>query len=249
MPEHDDALASFCEALNGASKPSELTHVLTTTMERLGFRHACYHVVRLEGGTVRLPYVLHNYGDAWADHYFKEGYLDIDPILKASPGQTLPFHWSSRLDPEALNRDQRRMFDEAHDAGIHDGYSIPILGPHQDLAAVTVIPDATGPEGHALIEAQKHLIHVMAIYFDRHARSPLVNAKLSSPRQKTLLSPREHEVLRWTAHGKTSSETADILGVSAKSVEFHLENAKRKLGTYSKTHAVVKALTLGLVRM
>ncbi|WP_170244957.1 helix-turn-helix transcriptional regulator [Pararhodospirillum oryzae] len=249
MHDRPDDLAAFYEALNGATTTGELTAVLTSAMARLGFRHACYHVVRLDATGGRMPYVLHNYGNSWADHYFREGFLEIDPVLKAGPVNPLPFHWNDVVNADTLNRDQTRMFSDAREAGIRDGYSIPIVGPHQDQATVTVIPDEAGDAGRRLIEDCKHLVHVMAFYFDRHARSPLINERLSSRRQKSLLSPREQEVLRWTARGKTSSEIAEILELSTKSVEFHLDNAKKKLGTYSKTHAVVKALTLGLVAM
>ncbi|MBY0430605.1 MAG: LuxR C-terminal-related transcriptional regulator, partial [Rhodospirillales bacterium] len=38
-----------------------------------------------------------------------------------------------------------------------------------------------------------------------------------------------------------------VLGASEKSITFHIENAKRKLGVFNRTHAVVKAIMLGMV--
>jgi LuxR family transcriptional regulator len=63
----------------------------------------------------------------------------------------------------------------------------------------------------------------------------------------TDLTPREVEVLRWTADGKTAGEIGDILNVSEHTVTFHLSNAMRKLSTTSKTAAAVKAALLGLL--
>ncbi|MBK1665512.1 LuxR family transcriptional regulator [Rhodospirillum rubrum] len=249
MSGGDDILGSFLEALNDTSDSVELTTLLTGTFARLGFPHSCYHVVRLEGSGARLPYVLHNYKDSWSEHYFREGFLEIDPVLATCPNRQLPFLWSEAIAPESLSHDQRRMFADAREAGLHDGYSVPIRGSHGEFATVTVIPEQGGDAARRLIGEQKHLVHLLALYFDRHARSPVINARLSSRRRKTVLSPREQEMLRWAALGKTSWEIAEIAGISTKSVEFHLDNAKKKLGTYSKTHAVVKALTLGLVTM
>jgi LuxR family quorum-sensing system transcriptional regulator SolR len=61
------------------------------------------------------------------------------------------------------------------------------------------------------------------------------------------LTPREVEVLQWTADGKTAGEISDILSVSEHTVTFHVGNAMRKLGASNKTAAFVKATVLGLL--
>jgi len=63
----------------------------------------------------------------------------------------------------------------------------------------------------------------------------------------TELSEREREVLRWTAAGKTSSETASILGISGSTVAFHIAKVLHKLDAVNKTHAVAKAVMLDLL--
>ena len=61
------------------------------------------------------------------------------------------------------------------------------------------------------------------------------------------LSPRESASLHWSAIGKTSWETARILGISESTVNFHLSNACAKLGVRGRRAAVVMALRLGLI--
>ena len=61
------------------------------------------------------------------------------------------------------------------------------------------------------------------------------------------LSDRERQVLRWTAAGKTSSETGAILGISARTVNYHMTSILLKLNAVNKTQAVVKAVTLDLL--
>lgn len=61
------------------------------------------------------------------------------------------------------------------------------------------------------------------------------------------LSERERQVLRWTAVGKTSSETGTILGISARTVNYHMTSILLKLNAVNKTQAVVKAVTLDLL--
>lgn len=61
------------------------------------------------------------------------------------------------------------------------------------------------------------------------------------------ISPREATVLNWIRCGKTYGETAIILGISAKTVEFHMKNAMRKLGVCDRLSAVLAAVQLGII--
>ncbi len=62
-----------------------------------------------------------------------------------------------------------------------------------------------------------------------------------------LLTPREAQILAWIATGKSDWEIATILALSAKTINFHAQNAKKKLGTRSRVQAIVLALRDGLI--
>lgn len=62
------------------------------------------------------------------------------------------------------------------------------------------------------------------------------------------LREREVETLTWAARGKTFEEIGTILSLSRRTVEFHLENARRKLGVATRTQALVKAATEHLIQ-
>ncbi len=55
------------------------------------------------------------------------------------------------------------------------------------------------------------------------------------------LNDREVQSLTWSARGKTSTEIAVILGLSKRTVDFHIENACRKLNVATRIEAAVKA--------
>jgi DNA-binding NarL/FixJ family response regulator len=61
------------------------------------------------------------------------------------------------------------------------------------------------------------------------------------------LNDREIETLTWAARGKTSAEIAHILGLSKRTVDFHIDNARGKLGAATRTEAVMKAADAGLI--
>ena len=62
-----------------------------------------------------------------------------------------------------------------------------------------------------------------------------------------LLNDREVEVLTWVARGKTSVEIAQILGLTKRTVDFHTDNARNKLGAATRTEAAIKAASGRLI--
>jgi DNA-binding response OmpR family regulator len=61
------------------------------------------------------------------------------------------------------------------------------------------------------------------------------------------LNSREVETLTWAARGKTSAEIAQILGLTKRTIDFHIDNARAKLGAATRTEAVIKAATGRLI--
>jgi DNA-binding NarL/FixJ family response regulator len=65
--------------------------------------------------------------------------------------------------------------------------------------------------------------------------------------QTVQLNDREVETLTWAARGKTSIEIAQIIGLSKRTVDFHIDNARSKLGVTTRTQAAIKAATGRLI--
>jgi DNA-binding CsgD family transcriptional regulator len=60
-----------------------------------------------------------------------------------------------------------------------------------------------------------------------------------------VLTPREREMLSLLAGGLTAVEIAEQLVISRETVKSHVRSAMLKLSTRTRTHAVVRALSLG----
>jgi len=69
------------------------------------------------------------------------------------------------------------------------------------------------------------------------------NAATPSRLADAALTPRETEVLSWLAKGKTNRDIGDILGMSHRTVNKHLEHIFEKLGV--ETRAAAAALATG----
>lgn len=61
------------------------------------------------------------------------------------------------------------------------------------------------------------------------------------------LTPREQEVLKLIAEGLSNAEIAELLVISAKTVDRHRENIMRKLNLHSRVDLVKYALRKGLI--
>jgi DNA-binding NarL/FixJ family response regulator len=85
--------------------------------------------------------------------------------------------------------------------------------------------------------------------------SMIVNARLAGVARTEVwaklveLHEREVETLTWVARGKTSAEIAQILGLTKRTVDFHLDNARVKLGATTRTQAAIKAATGRLIEI
>jgi DNA-binding CsgD family transcriptional regulator len=55
------------------------------------------------------------------------------------------------------------------------------------------------------------------------------------------LTPREADVLLWTAHGKSNKDMSQILNISARTVNKHLEQIFLKIGVENRASAAAVA--------
>jgi RNA polymerase sigma factor (sigma-70 family) len=62
------------------------------------------------------------------------------------------------------------------------------------------------------------------------------------------LSPRELEVMRAVAEGKTNEEIANELGLQTETVKTHMKKAFRKLQASNRAHAVTILFRAGYIK-
>lgn len=74
---------------------------------------------------------------------------------------------------------------------------------------------------------------------EHQSRSTRASSRLAS----AALTPRETEVLSWLSKGKTNRDIGDILGLSPRTVNKHLEHIFKKLGVETRAAAAALAST------
>lgn len=68
------------------------------------------------------------------------------------------------------------------------------------------------------------------------------NSRRASGAKLYSLTARETEVLTWVARGKSAWEIGEILHITKRTVDEHVQTAVRKMGAVNRTHAVALAI-------
>lgn len=182
---------------------------------------------------------INNYPSSWKTQYESNNYLEIDPTVKHALQSVLPIIWTDKLFSSASD-----LWEEAHKFGLHYGLAFPIHDLKGFKGMLTLSRShefISEKEFDAKILKISWLTQITHLSMSKHLTPKLI------PGIDTNLSPRETEILRWTADGKTSGEISCILKISERTVNFHINNTIHKLNACNKTSATIKAVMLGLL--
>ncbi|MCA6111297.1 autoinducer binding domain-containing protein [Bradyrhizobium cenepequi] len=241
MSPLESIFQEFIDAIQTASNVAEFERVGTRLTQRLGFQRFAY--LRLTDDTPRL---ISSYPKSWTSRYFQLGYQEFDPVVRRARVEHALFGWGGVGSAPVGNREQRRFFDEAATFGIRSGITVPIRGGFGRMAAFTLATDERDVHPERPVADGKDLVQLAGLYFhSRVASRPEVPStdKIAG----TELTQRERQCLAWVARGKTVADIAVLVQIAPRTVVFHLENARRKLGAASIAQCVAEALRRGLL--
>lgn len=159
-----------------------------------------------------------------------------DPVLDALRRTRSPFAWSDVIDYDRLDRAGRQVMGHAAEYGMENGFVIPISGAGRTAGLVSL----AGPR-QKLSSENRAALTLVSLYV--HQR--LVALRRQEPRSSITLTDRELEIMRWIVEGKFDWQIGQILKISSKTVNYHVENVKRKFGVASRIQAVVATLKEG----
>jgi LuxR family transcriptional activator of conjugal transfer of Ti plasmids len=225
----------FIDGLAASGDAESLRRILSEAGAALDL--SCFAYLSLPSRRGDTPKLISNYPIAWTDHYLRQQYQRVDPVILEALATPEPFEWGGEFGLGAISKRQRALLDEAAQFGIRCGFTIPIHDGRGPVAAVTFAADERHPTFERCIAEYRRVLQLMAMHFHAHARRRLLADHVVDG---VLLSPREFECLEWATRGKSAWETGQILSISRRTASFHLENAKAKLGVHSICQAVAR---------
>jgi DNA-binding CsgD family transcriptional regulator len=229
-----DIVENYLRAMSAAKSDADVTRVLADVARDMGFRSA--YLIEYAGKLSATQHVLDT--DAarrgwWSDYFAGD--------LRPSPREV-----ASSLAGESVHRYDANRFG-------HGAERLRAACEAHDVVNVTAIPIGHAGElvgiagfcGEARLDRQQETaLQLIAYNAFAHIRSARGTA---SGNADVALTPREKQVMQLSAEGLTSSEIAEKLGMSARTVNQHVDNVADKLGTRNRAHTVAEIVRRGLL--
>ena len=233
---------SFSVAVGAASSTKDVSVMLAEFGGQFGYPVHVISPIPTDIGAMDEPgFLIQNWPEAWHIAYMQGDFFQFDPIPRAVSTAAGPITVSDiRAGRAGFKPDPRsqKMFDLAIELGCPCGLIIPIFGPQGYRGVVCFA--GPGPDPNADTQAQ---LHLAAIY----AHDATRRLSLKNSRGSVALSDRELTVLSLSGKGLDDADIADTLGISVRTVRFHLKKARTKLSAGNRVEAVSTAKAMGLI--
>jgi DNA-binding CsgD family transcriptional regulator len=171
----------------------------------------------------------------WMEHYTARDYVRFDPLIQHLSNATQPFRWSEIFGRPSKEPIARKIQQERFAFGLRDGVVVPIHGARGYSAAVSFACESDWSQNNQTVLVTASIV----------AHNRLLTLLREKQRSIDPLTARERECLKWAAEGKSDWEIGKILNVSRKTINFHIERAKRKLGVRTRIQAIACVFSYG----
>jgi LuxR family transcriptional regulator len=203
------------------------------------FTHSKYTVSRT--GIMPSIYLRHNYPDDYIATYGGELSLDNSVAAELILAGGSHLFWSDFPRME-LSPGQRERIAMDQACGMNTGISFGFrFGANSGFAALC------WASRHADAHDFKQIILKNQAEIDHVANAFQIRMRAAMIAGRIRLTPREKEVLSYSAGGMTAKQIGTHLGLSQKTVSNTLQRARQSLGAVSTMEAVAKALVYELI--
>lgn len=174
--------------------------------------------------------------------YLEDGGLGSDPAMPRAATALTPFAWTTGVTGTASDT-QRWLAVRHKGRGICGGIAVPVQDYAAGPACLNLFSAFSGEVENLIAVRGPELLYAAASFHEDMKH--VLAAPSAGARQA--LTAREIECLRLAALGWSGNETAEALGLTPRTVEFHLKNAADKFGAPNKLRAVALAVAQGLI--
>lgn len=229
------------DRLQQVQQPDDLPCIVSGLRDHLEIEHVCFHGINRFGE----DYGAITYDRAWHDRYLDEDFIRVDPVIAGVFLRYDPFDWK---DLDWSGRGARDFLEEAISSGVGtQGLSLAMRGAGGHIAAFTLNHSTPDDDWSRTKERVLPEAMLMAHYLNVHVQEICQPSADLAPGKA--LSPREVDALTLLAHGMNRSQSADLLKISEHTLRVYIEGARLKLAASNTTHAVARALALGLLSL
>jgi len=249
-------LVKFKADLNALNSVEELRDRFSVAVKSLGYHG--FDAFAVKTGTVDNADQLCNlfvcdYGIELPRSYVHDGWLQMDPVVAEIARTSKPFDYVELLRNAQKNTSVIWQLGVLRLKNVHRAWLVPMCTTGH-MRGMTVYMQGKASGNEELFQKTGDEIHLLCIEFmDEFVK--LSNRKLEVDQwhvgdfDASSVSQRETDCLHWAARGKTNWEIGKILKISENTVRYHLKNVFRKLRTSSRSSAVSRALSEGIIEI
>lgn len=238
-----DQLLEYLEHFTSVTDGNRLAELIGRFTLGMGYDYYRFALI-LPMSMQRPKVVLFNQcPDSWVQAYTENNMLACDPVIRLARKQTLPIYWN-RLDERArfLQEGSMDVMGLAAEFGLRNGISFPLHGAAGENGILSFITSERA-SSDLLLESSPILSWMANYIFEAAIRV----VRLRDSDQQAALTDRETECLFWASEGKTSGEIACILGITERTVNYHLNQVTRKTGSMNRYQAIAKGISSGIL--
>lgn len=234
--------AAFELAIDRVSTLPALWRQMVSAARECGAVRVGYHHLPPPGapdaGIVRIENT--GFADAMLAQYLEARTQGLAVLAEAVHRVGRPVYLSELEQAAPLSPEAQQHLARYRAAGVRNGMSLEAFGPNGrnglfafDLGDIERLEPVT--LGQLRWAAQATHLRYCELLLPTLGEVPV-------------LSAREAEVLSWVVRGKSNSAIADILGISAHTVNSHLRRVYLKLGVFDRVSAALRALGFGIIK-
>ncbi|GHC38834.1 autoinducer binding domain-containing protein [Aidingimonas halophila] len=226
------------EKIAACESHDEILDFIGIEAASLGFNNYAYAIRTTEPFTRPKTYILGSYPNEWIKRYHAKNYGPHDPTIELGIRRKKLILWDRKV-----HKENPQLFGEANEWGLKYGATFTTKGVDNTLQVLSFSrkhEDISKKEEPIINLTLKCLLDICYDKMREINVHPFYDFEIT-------LSPREKEILQWTADGKSASEISIILGITIHTVNFHLKNIQKKMGVNNKTASVARAVALSLI--
>ena len=183
----------------------------------------------------------------WARLYDQNAYIEVDPRVQITFDQMTMMIWSGE-DFRGRNAHLDRFLDDAARFGVCSGacFTTHDAKNHGVMIAFNSSHPRLNDAERAAVAARVGELYAFGTYFHELFMRAIIERGLPSRLRGAALTAREIEVLKLVARGLTAEDIAGKLFISPRTVRFHVDAARTKMGAVNREEAIALAVKAGL---
>ena len=184
----------------------------------------------------------------WVGRYDQMAYVEVDPRVVLTWDSAIPLIWDQK-NVRGIGTKSDAFLDDALRHGIASGVCFMFHAPQNSHVLVALNSGIRIIDEIRLQAITRNLPDILMFghYFHEIFMRSVIQIGIAPKAAGAPLSKRERECLGLAAHGLTTEDISLKLDISSRTVQFHFDSIRAKLGAANRQEAVALAIQAGVV--